>query len=315
MKKRPSKGVQQSGTGPIARKLIAGLRRYREQKVVPLVAVREGRAKYEQIHADAERRRDQAPIHGIYLYAHDLIVTMGEFISGERPAWKLAERIERYQEEYGPSGPPISPITSSFLTTWIVYDVGIGVARESLGSIALAIFRAMNGADGIAELMHALVVSRAGLYVFERWTDLGVELRELVTGERVQAVVPSGRFHDGRGLWIARVLPPPLPGLPGLALTTPYVVTSPGEREWMAFFERTLGSVTSAAYHALMKRGHRAENYWLEYLFEAYSTHTHEAVFVEGLPDVAESRPFSSVNMDKRAELVVHAPWTTKRPR
>jgi hypothetical protein len=40
------------------------------------------------------------------------------------------------------------------------------------------------------------------------------------------------------------------------------------------------------------------ERFWLEYVFEAYASDRPDAVFLMGLPDVAESRPHSKINWD-----------------
>jgi len=37
-------------------------------------------------------------------------------------------------------------------------------------------------------------------------------------------------------------------------------------------------------------------DYWSEYVFEAYKSYEHDVIYLTGLPDVAESRPFSRVN-------------------
>ncbi len=44
-----------------------------------------------------------------------------------------------------------------------------------------------------------------------------------------------------------------------------------------------------------MKRG-LTSDHWAEFVFEAYARHEREAIFLVGLPDVAESRPHSRVN-------------------
>jgi hypothetical protein len=36
--------------------------------------------------------------------------------------------------------------------------------------------------------------------------------------------------------------------------------------------------------------------YWNEYVFEGYADHDAEAIFLEGLPDVPESRPHSEAS-------------------
>ena len=37
-------------------------------------------------------------------------------------------------------------------------------------------------------------------------------------------------------------------------------------------------------------------SYWCEFVFEAYVGHRSDVIFLQGLPDVAESRPHSQVN-------------------
>ncbi len=54
-----------------------------------------------------------------------------------------------------------------------------------------------------------------------------------------------------------------------------------------------------AAYERHMKYG-PARDYWPEFVFEAYVNYQPGVIFLEGLPDVAESRPCSRVNMQGR---------------
>lgn len=83
---------------------------------------------------------------------------------------------------------------------------------------------------------------------------------------------------------------------------TPYVILHPGVEAWLAYFDRTLPLVgvgdRARAYEHLMKWGHppHGERYWLEYIFEAYATHSDSIVFLRGLPDIDESRPHSAAS-------------------
>ena len=68
---------------------------------------------------------------------------------------------------------------------------------------------------------------------------------------------------------------------------------------WLAYFHRTLPDGPNvdriAAYERHMKFG-KVNNYWSEFVFEAYLNHRSDVIFLEGLPDVPESRPHSGVN-------------------
>lgn len=112
-------------------------------------------------------------------------------------------------------------------------------------------------------------------------------------GDTCECVVPAGHPGTPGELWLARVLPAPRDGLPGLVFTTPYVLLSPASA-WEDYLGRTLAKLDpkhpSRAYPARMKHG-LSQRYWPEYVFEAYAGHRPEAVFLLGLPDVDGSRP------------------------
>jgi hypothetical protein len=100
------------------------------------------------------------------------------------------------------------------------------------------------------------------------------------------------------------VLPPPATSLrDAIVVTTPCVIANPGPADWHAYLDRTLPKIAlepKLAYERLMKRG-LDERFWFEYVFEAYASHSAEAVFLRGLPDIPESRPHSRVNEDRDA--------------
>ena len=104
---------------------------------------------------------------------------------------------------------------------------------------------------------------------------------------------------QGGELWYVRVLPPPLPGSEHVVFTTPYLLLRPGQREWQAYFDRTLPDAPLeeriARHEHHMKYG-PVRDYWTEFVFEAYVNHQTDVIFLAGLPDVAESRPHSRVN-------------------
>ena len=142
--------------------------------------------------------------------------------------------------------------------------------------------------------------SRMGVYVHQGVEKDTVVLRELVTDRVCRAISPSGYRGRKGELWYVRVLPPPAPGLAEhVVFGTPYLLVEPGENDWQAYFHRTLpdapieGRIAAYEYH--MKFG-PARDYWTEFVFEAYVNHRYDVIFLEGLPDIPESRPHSSVN-------------------
>jgi hypothetical protein len=115
----------------------------------------------------------------------------------------------------------------------------------------------------------------------------------IITCTAVCASGYSGRVGE---LWFTRVLPPPLTGADHVVFTSPYVLTSPDVAAWTAYLDR-VASRKSAGTRAEALEQHFKwgpnRRYWLEFVFEAYSRHESGAIFLHGLPDVAESRPHS----------------------
>lgn len=291
--------------GPIARKIIAAGRKQQRHQVVDLAAVRSARDRMREIIDRAVPSSDIAGEHPgftAYAYVTNWVVGLIEAGQDVRELGRHVGRIASAEEEYLPEGPPMSPITRSMFGAWSLWDLTVGVKRESLGSIVLAIGR-VQGLDPLfLGVLEKLVESRLGLHVHEGTSHGVVTLRELVTGEQRTCVCPAGYEGEPGEVWLARVLPPPVETLAeAVVLTTPYVVLNPGPAGWQAYLDRMLPAIASdprAAYARLMKRGLN-ERYWLEYVFEAYANHRTEAVFLMGLPDVAESRPHSRVSQDR----------------
>lgn len=94
--------------------------------------------------------------------------------------------------------------------------------------------------EPIVRLMDELQRSRLGLYVREGSAGSGdrVALREVLTGRHFEGVCSSGYLAAPGERWLARLLPPPAPRITHhVVFTSPYVITLPGEDEWLAFIE------------------------------------------------------------------------------
>ncbi len=291
--------IAPSSKAPIASKLIAALDKHRKQKVVDLDAWKTG---VEQARGVIEGMRpsgdDLSPGFAAYIAVSNWALGLVETIQGLPELRRFIDRIERAEEEYMPSGPPMSPLTRSFFWNWALWDLGVGVKHETLGSILLAVGRHLEMEPLFLGVLERMVSSRLGLHVHEGHKNGCPVLRDLVGGTAQTCEWPSGYAGKAGELWLTRVLPPPGPALSdAVVLTTPYVILAPGIRDWRAYLDRALAKLpaddATAAYARLMKRG-LDERYWCEYAFEAYAGDVPEAIFLRGLPDVAESRPHSS---------------------
>lgn len=208
--------------------------------------------------------------------------------------------IGRAEDHYMPGGPPMSPLSTSYFTCWAFFDVCHGRDDETIGKIAIAVGRAFGTDPELLRLFQLMQDSRMGVYVHCGAEGGLTVLRELVTGVEHRAIVPSGYAGRAGELWYARVLPPPVTGsTESVVFTTPYVLIRPGRDEWEQYFERTLGfdlGQTRLDRYARHLKFGPTRSYWNDFVFEAYANFQTEAVFLAGVPDIAESRPHSAVN-------------------
>ncbi len=294
-------------TRPIADKLLRKMLKYQRAKVVDFKAFRAGKQ-----HAEALRKTvasdsalaDLHPAHAIYMYAQNQLSVMAEQLTSLKELDRLSQPLAEAEDNYMPSGPPMSPLTLSFFTCWSLFDVSAGIANETLCTTAIAVGRKFGMHEELLRVFSLMQDSHMAVYKHEGFDQDGIVLRELVTDRMCRAICASG--YEGRAgeLWYARVLPPPAAEFDvHIVFTTPYLLIEPAESEWLAYMDRVLPAEPSpkrlAAYERHMKYG-PTRDYWPEFVFEAYVNYQPGVIFLRGLPDVAESRPCSRVNMQGR---------------
>lgn len=283
--------------GPISRSVLAALDKELRREVIDFTAIRLGAERAEQLERGViaeERLGDRDPLHV-------------EDLAELRMCRRLADAYAAAEEEYLPSGPPMSPLTMSYFFCWAVFDSHVGPEKETFGTVAIDLCRWLQTEPSLVRLFECMQESRMGLYRHEGAVGDHVLLREFVTGTQHRCVVPAGYRGRPGEIWFARVLREPFETARlgySVVFTTPYVLCREREgrfvfadpQEWEAFFARTISGmgITAAdqAYSQLMKYGLSA-NYWNEYVFEAYVNHQQDMILLAGLPDVPLSRPHS----------------------
>ena len=288
---------------PIADELVKEMERFARRKVVDLNAVITGAKTADELQKTVATREDLGdlnPAHAIYVYAQNQVSVMSEQLTALKQMDCFAKLIAKAEDEYMPSGPPMSPLTTSFFTCWAFFDACIGSGDETIGTTAMAVGSAFGMHKELLRTIGLMQESRMGIYAHEGIEKDLVVLRELVTERVCRALSPSGYRGRKGELWYVRVLPPPLPGLgEHVVFTTPYVLLTPGKSDWQAYFQRALPDVPQQArleaYERHMKYG-PSRAFWSEFVFEAYANYRRDAIFLAGLPDVPGSRPHSAEN-------------------
>ena len=288
---------------PLANRLVKKMQNHMRGKVVDLQSVMLGRGNAEALQKTVVTQQELAalhPAHAVYVYAQNQVSVMAEQLTALKEMARFVKLISKAEEEYLPSGPPMSPLTPSFYTCWALFDACVGRAEETIGTTTMAVGAAFGMHHELVGVIDLMQQSRMGIYVHEGVDEDKVVLRELVTEKTCRAISPSGYLGHRGELWYVRVLPPSLPGTTEhVVFTTPYVLLNPGEAEWQAYFRRQLSDSSLkdcvATHEHHMKFG-PTRDYWTEFVFEAYVNHRADVIFLEGLPDVPESRPHSGAS-------------------
>jgi hypothetical protein len=213
-----------------------------------------------------------------------------------RPFVRVAGDAE---DEYMPSFPPMSPVTTSYFTCWQLYDLRCGKDEETIGGCQRECNDFVRLTRDQMGLLKSLCESRMGIYEHVGFNGNLVRLQELITGDEFSCLCPSGYRGTPRELWYVRRLPPLNPDQPEthLLFTTPYVLIGSTKDDWDQFLKRTMvkatGQTERGRLHQLLKYG-LSNNYWNEFIFLAYHHYQERAIFLTGIPDLKATLPHAN---------------------
>ncbi len=236
------------------------------------------------------------PVHAAYASIQQISSHFAELASDWPELAPFVKSVCAAEEEYLPSGPPMSPLTGSYFWTWALYDLRFGKGQDTIATCQIGLNDIICLNSDQLDALQKLRDSRMGIYEHIGADGKRVRLRELLTGD--EFVCHNGSGYSGRNgeLWYVRLLPPLLPeqATYHIAFTTPYVLIGTTEGDWTNFLRRTLlqfkADSESEQLHQLMKYG-PSSYYWHEFVFKAYHHHQDDAIFLTGIPDVRSGLP------------------------
>jgi|688.fasta_scaffold246666_1 hypothetical protein len=224
----------------------------------------------------------------------------------------FAERVCKYPEmrsfvtlagvaedEYMPSFPPMSPLTSSYFTCWQLYDLRCGKDGETIGNCQRECNDFVRLTPDQSGVLKNLCDSRMGIYEHVGFNGDLVRLQELITGDEFSCLCTSGYRGTPKELWYVRRLPPlnPDQSATHLLFSTPYILIGSTKDDWIQFLKRTMvkatGQTERRRLHQLLKYGLGA-NYWHEFIFLAYHHYQGRAIFLAGIPDLKATLPHAN---------------------
>jgi hypothetical protein len=283
-----------------ARRVIERMRRQVRSKITNLAAFRDGNVYAEALQKSVlshQQLQATHPAHAIYARVQNQMSVMAEQLLELDEMKAFVKLVSQAQEEYMPSWPPMSPVTTSFFWCWATFDAAVNAQLETIGTVTLAVAVELGVHPTMLTLMRALQDSRMGVYRVDGHGGPGVQLTDLVTHQRCSAICESGYAGAIGELWFARVLPPALPGQPDhVVFTSPYVLIAPDAMAWIAYFDRMAAQDAHRPRIEALERHFKwgpTRRYWTEFVFEGYVNHRPGAIFLQGLPVIPESRPHS----------------------
>jgi hypothetical protein len=299
---------ENKGRGPLARKVIESARQQLQRKVTSLGDWKEGKLRseeYQKSLISEESLNKLDPLHALYVYSQNHLSVLIEQISELPMLEKLTGIYVTAEEEYMPSGPPMSPLTPSYFSCWGAFDLcSFGAKKETFCTVVTDFCKYIDVDHGQIEVFEEMQNSYMGIYKHEGISGKYINFRELITNKKLRAVCPSGYMGLEGEVWFARILPPLFNAFNySVVFTTPYILGKLGsdnsfistvENDWLNYFDRNLGEARlgniSDSYHTLMKYG-LDKNYWNEFVFLSYRNHRNDMILLEGFPDIMSSMP------------------------
>jgi hypothetical protein len=234
------------------------------------------------------------PLHAVYVAIQNVTSIFAERVSTFPEFEPYYDAALHAEDEYLPSGPPMSPLTGSYFTTWAFFDLRFGPDNETIGGCLLNAGELLGMESETIEVIRLMSETRMGIYEHEGLKSGRTLLRELITVDGFECCVPAGYPGRKGELWFVRLCPPVEPMKYHVALTTPYVLLDFGKADWTAYLSKSLIGLTAPEkrrrLHELLKYG-RGTDFWNEFIFKAYHHHRPDSIFLTGLPNVPGSLP------------------------
>ena len=288
--------------GCIAQEILHGFKKSRSNEIVDFdthLAAKKRSDEYQNHLNDMGilLQRGVDPLHAIYIVAHNLVSLLCEELSTLSPLKPYVGMVNAAEAAYTPYGPPFSPLTQSYFTYWAFFDVPFGKDRETIGGCIQALAEDLEIDPDWLYVIQLMQGSSMGIYEHCGLQAPGVLLRDIVDDRHYRCYVPAGYQGEKGQLWYVRLLPPLAEYAYHIVLTTPYILLSTKE-EWLSFFNRTVPKLKAPlgprpltdAMYDLLKYG-LGVNYWHEYIHLANASTEDSAIFLSGIPDIAETLP------------------------
>ena len=109
------------------------------------------------------------PVHAAYIFVHHITSVFSENVSRFPEMRTYAKEVGGAEEEYMPSGPPMSPLTTSYFTCWAFFDHRIGTTTDTLAGCLIEANDTICMNPHQLEALKMMSQSRMGIYEHQGW--------------------------------------------------------------------------------------------------------------------------------------------------
>jgi hypothetical protein len=292
--------------GTTADKIAKAITAQERNGVIDLSSYRATKASINEAHLDKDRLGEWLnggydPAHAVFIYTQNFASFLSEQMSTLKELREFARIVGKARDEYIPSFPPMSPLTTSYFTMWALFDVLFGQSHETIGTCLQRIAKDISFPGWLLDAINAMQESRMGFHIHCGFEDRYVRLREIGTGDIKRCYSSSGYKGTEGQIWFGRPVAPSNSLVTyHVVMTTPYVLVGTTEKMISAYLAREIARLGGKplphgmdTHTFIMKHG-PSPSHWNEYIFCAYSNFQRDAVFISGIPDMKESLPCAS---------------------
>src|SRR6516225_5105073 len=118
------------------------------------------------------------PVHAAYIFVHHITSVFSENVSRLPEMREYAKEIGTAADEYMPSGPPMSPLTTSYFSCWAYFDHQIAKSTDTLAGCLIEANDTICMNPHQLDALRQMSRSRMGIYEHRRMEGKHVQLRE-----------------------------------------------------------------------------------------------------------------------------------------
>lgn len=286
----------------ISEQLIKNFKKYRLNETINLSEIRMAKRLISEINIGLikiNRNEDLDPSHKVYTQIQNVLSFFSEQISGYKAFEAYYDMVAKFDEEFMPSYPPMSPITGSYFSYFCLCDFRFGKHKETMSTIFKDLALKFKYDKLLIKAIDNLIGSSMKFYKHLGIQDDLVELMDINTGAKQLCVNTSKYLGSPGEIWFVRLVP----NLDTqfdyqIVLNTPYIIVNQNEKDWVDYFTRQginkneLGNENKI--QNLMKYN-IDDTYWHNYIMDGYVNFAPNCIYLTGIPDIKGSKPHETL--------------------